>query len=229
MDDDRPGKDEDRPRGFGQFCAAARALEVLGERWTLLVVREMLLGSTRFSQFQQGLPRISRTMLSARLKTLQRAGVAERLPDGGYRLTGAGRALRGVVAELGGWATEWDRRPLRPDHLDPQVLAFDMHRRVHLDRLPGAPTVVELRLRRTRPERFFLHTSPAGLTLCSDDLGLPVDLRVQADLAALTAWWTGDLDWDELLRTGAARLDGSDELCRAFPTWFRGYAFAPQP
>ncbi|MFC9461683.1 winged helix-turn-helix transcriptional regulator [Streptomyces sp. NPDC056983] len=218
--------DDDQPRGYGQFCAVARALEVLGERWSLLVVRELLLGSTRFSEIQQGLPRISRTMLSARLKSLERAGVIDHLPDGAYRLTEAGRALRGVISELGAWATPWDRRGLQPDHFDPQVLTWDMRRRVHHDRLPDGLTVVELYFPGTRPDRFFLHIDPADLTLCTEDLGRPVDLRIQAALPAFTRWWMGDLTWDDLLRTGSARLEGPTTLRRAFPTWFRGYIFA---
>ncbi len=215
------------PRGYGQFCAVARALEVLGERWTLLVVRELLLGSTRFSELRAGLPQISRTMLSARLRTLEGAGLVERPATGGYRLTEAGRALRGVVAELGGWATTWDRTALRPDHLDARVLGWDMHRRVHHDRLPGRPTLVELHFPDATPDRFFLHTAPGGVTLCADDLGRPVALRVEAELAAFTGWWMGELSWDRLLKSGAARLEGPSELRRAFPTWFRGYVFAP--
>ncbi|MGK4584171.1 winged helix-turn-helix transcriptional regulator [Kitasatospora sp. HPMI-4] len=221
--------DDDQPGGYGQFCAVARALEVLGERWTLLVVREMLLGSTRFSEIREGLPRISRTMLSARLKTLERAGVVDHLPDGAYRLTEAGRALHGVIAELGAWATPWDRRGLRPGHFDPQVLTCDIRRRVHRDRLPDGLTVVELYFPGTRPDRFFLHITPADLTLCTEDFGRPVDLRIQADLPALTHWWTGDHTWDDLLRTGAARLEGPTTLRRAFPTWFRGYIFTAPP
>ncbi|WP_377268000.1 winged helix-turn-helix transcriptional regulator [Peterkaempfera sp. SMS 1(5)a] len=212
--------------GYGQFCAVARALEVLGERWTLLVVRELLLGARRFTDLQCGLPRISRTMLSARLKTLQAAGVVERTAADGYRLTEAGRALQPVVRELGAWAMEWDRRGLLPEHLDPEVLTWDLRRRTHVENLPAGRTVVEFVFPEADPERLYLHVDRPAVTVCRDQAGYPVDLRVRADLEAMTRYWLGEVEWPRLLRSGAVSLEGPADLCRAFPTWFSGYVFA---
>lgn len=138
--------------GYGQFCAVARALEVLGERWTLLVVRELLLGERRFNDIRRGIPRISRTVLSDRLRTLVAAGVVARR-EGEYELTAAGESLAPVVRELGLWALEFDRRGLRPEHLDPEALVWDIRRRVVPERLPVERTVVELRFRGAAAER----------------------------------------------------------------------------
>ncbi|MBB2913858.1 DNA-binding HxlR family transcriptional regulator [Streptosporangium becharense] len=207
---------------YGQFCAVARALEILGERWTLLVVRELLLGSTRFNEIHQGLPNISKTMLSARLRTLERAGIVERR-DRAYLLTAAGRALAGPVRALGEWAAEWDHRELA---LDPRLLAWDLHRRVHRDRLPENRTLVALNF---PGARYFLHVRRPGVKLCGEDYGRTADLHVEADLKALTEYWIGERSWADVTRSGEVRLTGPAELRRAFPTWFSGYLLARTP
>jgi DNA-binding HxlR family transcriptional regulator len=107
--------------GYGQFCAIARSLEVLGERWTLLIVRELLMGERRFNDIQRGIPRISRSMLSVRLKSLEKAGVIAH-KDSEYELTEAGAQLAPVLRELGGWATSWDIRGLSDEPLEPDAL-----------------------------------------------------------------------------------------------------------
>ncbi|MGH4031342.1 winged helix-turn-helix transcriptional regulator [Actinomycetota bacterium Odt1-20B] len=209
--------------GYGQFCAVARALEVLGERWTLLVVRELMLGERHFNDIRRGLPRISKTMLSARLKTLQKAGVVTKDDSGGYRLTEAGEQLAPVVRELGGWAMQWDRRGLRPEHLDPQALVWDIRRRVVPERLPADRVVVELRFRGADTGPYFLHVARAGVDLCTDDGGFETALRVDAELRALTEYWLGERSWSGIVRAGEVALSGPSALRRAFPTWFSGY------
>ena len=137
-------------KSYGQFCSVARALDLLGERWTLLIVRELLSGSRRFGEVQRGIPRISRTMLSARFRELVDAGVIDRHEGtaGGpeYRLTPAGLELAGVVRELGIWGQRWLPRELRSSELDPHVLIWDIHRRVRRDALPERPLVVRIEL-----------------------------------------------------------------------------------
>ncbi|MEV6599877.1 helix-turn-helix domain-containing protein [Actinoplanes sp. NPDC051346] len=215
---------------YGQFCAVARALEVLGERWTLLVVRELLLGAGRFSELQRGLPRISRTMLTQRLRELERAGLVLRAAGASgptYTLTPAGRALEPVLRDLGGWAYEWDRRGLRPEHLDPEPLVWDLRRRLCPERLPTALTVVRLTFRARAEGPYYLHVRRPDVTLCTDSAGHPVDLRVDADLEELTRFWLGERSWGQLLRAETVRLTGPATLRRAFPTWFSGYALRP--
>ncbi|MBK1786939.1 winged helix-turn-helix transcriptional regulator [Prauserella cavernicola] len=207
--------------GYGQFCAVARALEILGERWTLLIVRELLLGERQFNDIRRGIPRISKTMLSARLKTLERHDVIRR-EDGGYRLTEAGRDLAGVVRELGGWAMRWDRRELEPDDLDAGSLVWDIRRRVVPEALPAQRTVVALRFREPT-SIYYLYVRRPTVTLCPDDIGLPISLTVDAELDALTRYWIGELGWPQLVRSGAVELTGPTALRRAFPTWFAGY------
>ncbi|WP_433663874.1 winged helix-turn-helix transcriptional regulator [Nocardia sp. CA-128927] len=121
--------------GYGQFCAVARALDVLGERWTLLIVRELLLGASSFGDLCRGLPRIPRATLSARLRTLRAAGIVD-----DYHLTEAGAALAPVVRELARWAITTDSAALGEDDLDTAALTWDMRRRVDASTLPRCPT-----------------------------------------------------------------------------------------
>ncbi|MFJ8595152.1 winged helix-turn-helix transcriptional regulator [Streptomyces sp. NPDC093598] len=213
--------------GYQQFCPIARALDVLGERWTLLVVRELMVGERHFNGIQRGIPRISRTMLSARLKRLESAGLVERM-DGEYRLTKAGENLAPVLRELGHWALESDPRGLRKEDLSPEFLTWDMHRRVVPERLPVNPTMVELRFRGTRTSSCFLLVKRPQVQLCAEDGGFDIALYVDADLEALTRFWLGETAWDSLLRSGLVTLTGPAELRREFPTWFSGHLLRPR-
>src|SRR5689334_2928206 len=137
-------------KSYGQFCSIARALDLLGERWTLLIVREVLCGGRTFGDIRRGIPRISRTMLAARLHELVDAGVLARRGAEGYELTESGTDLMGVVAALGTWGQKWLPRHVEQDELDIDPVIWDMRRRVDLDRLPRRPTVVRIELRDLR-------------------------------------------------------------------------------
>jgi DNA-binding HxlR family transcriptional regulator len=216
-------------KSYGQFCSIARALDLLGERWTVLIVRELLCGSTRFSEIRRGIPRISRTMLSARLHELLDAGII--VPDGSegtaYRLTPAGAQLSGVVGELGAWGQKWLSRELPRHDLDLDVLAFDMRRRVNLAALPEVPIVVRVEAvdtaRNTAVRYLLLRRSE--VSLCSANPGFPNELSVRGPLAILTAWWRGDLSLSAARASGMI-VEGRREWVQAFPDWFQRYAFA---
>jgi DNA-binding HxlR family transcriptional regulator len=218
-------------KSYGQFCSVARALDLLGERWTLLIVRELLSGSTRFGEVQRGIPRISRTMLSARFRQLADAGVIERRQDDGagpeYRLTPAGLELGAVVRELGTWGQRWLPRELHPGELDPHALVWDIHRRVRRDALPKTPLVVRIELTDVRgaDRRYYLLLRRSEVSLCTFNPGFPEELRVCADRRTLAGWWRGDLTLRQALGGGMA-LEGRREWVRAFPSWFERYLFA---
>jgi DNA-binding HxlR family transcriptional regulator len=216
-------------KSYGQFCSVARALDLLGERWTLLIVRELLAGSGRFGELQRGIPRISRTMLSTRLRELGDARVIERRPGTGaeYRLTPGGAELAGVVRELGTWGQRWLPRELRPSELDAPALLWDVQRRVRREALPAKPLVVRIELTDVRgPGRHsYLLLRRSEVSLCAFNPGFPEELRVRADRRTLIGWWRGDLTWRQAIAAGLL-VEGPREWVRAFPDWFERYFFA---
>lgn len=218
---------------YGQFCSMARALDLLGERWTLLIVRELLCGSRRFGEVQRGIPRISRTMLSARFRELSDAGVIERLDEAtgpAYRLTTAGEELAAVVRELGTWGQRWLPRELEPSQLDARPLLWDVQRRVRRDALPDTPLVVRIELtdQRGAAARHYLLLRRSEVSLCTVNPGFPEEIVVRTDRRTLIAWWRGDLTFRQAVQSGLA-LEGRREWVRAFPDWFERYLFAAVP
>jgi DNA-binding HxlR family transcriptional regulator len=133
---------------YKQYCPVARASEILADRWTPLIVRELILGSHRFNEIDRGLPGISRSLLSSRLRDLEDAGVVERLPRaqskvGEYHLSEAGRELSSVIEALGAWGVSWAFGDPRPEELDAALLVWKIHQRINRDLLPDTRTVVE--------------------------------------------------------------------------------------
>jgi DNA-binding HxlR family transcriptional regulator len=217
-------------KAYGQFCSIARSLDLLGERWTLLIVRELLCGSHRFSDLQHGIPRISRTMLSARLRGLVEAGVIERHDgDDGpvYELTPAGRELSGVLRALGTWGQRWLPRDLPQHDLDADALVWDMRRRVNMAALPARPVVARIEVTDVggRAGIRFLLLRRTEVSICSSNPGFPDVLRVRSHLRTLTAWWRGDLSFADA-RSAGLIVEGDRELVRAFPRWFERYMLA---
>jgi DNA-binding HxlR family transcriptional regulator len=217
----------------GQFCSIARTLDVLGQRWMLLVVRELLMGSRRFGEIRRGLPRISRTMLSARLRELVDTGIASRGEDAAgpfYELTSEGRELEGSLRELGVWGQRWLSRELPAEELDTDGLVADMRRRVDLDALPRSPLVarIETWIDPRRHEERTLLLKRGEVSLCTASAGFPVELHVRAPLRTLTAWWRGDVSLSQARASGLV-VDGRREWVRAFPRWFERYLFAAVP
>jgi DNA-binding HxlR family transcriptional regulator len=173
---------------YGQFCPMAKAMEVLDERWTLLVVRELLLGSTHFNELRRGVPKMSPALLSKRLRTLERAGVITREGTGqrtSYHLTRSGLELEPVVRALQSWGTRWVGA-LGKEDLDPHLLFWDVRRTVSLEQWPRQRTVVEFRLTDVEPRvsRWWLVVSDAGADVCDFDPGYDVDGLVQGPLRA---------------------------------------------
>jgi DNA-binding HxlR family transcriptional regulator len=216
---------------YGQFCSVARALDLLGERWTLLIVRELLSGSRRFADVQRGIPRISRTMLSARIRELLDAGVIERREDDGgapgYALTPAGVELAAVVRDIGTWGQRWLPREPRPSELDVRPLLWDIRRRVRRDRLPDRPLVVRIELTDVRgaAARHYLLLRRSEVSLCTANPGFPEELSLRTDRRTLVGWWRGDLTLTQARASGLV-LEGRREWVRAFPDWFERYLFA---
>jgi DNA-binding HxlR family transcriptional regulator len=212
--------------GYGQFCSIARAHEVLGARWSLLIVRELLSGGRRFNEIRGGIPRISRTMLSERLRELMLAGVVARIdgPHGPeYELTEAGQELSSLVGVLATWGQRWLPRRAMDEDLDVEPLLIDMQRRVQFDALPQKPFVIRFEIEGGKPR--FLLLSRSEASLCTHNPGFPEPLLVKTPLAALVAWWRGDVKFLEAQRMGLT-LNGPKGMKRDFAEWFGRYSFA---
>lgn len=210
---------------YGQYCPLARAAEILGDRWTLLVVRNLLCGAEHFNELERGLPGIPRALLAERLRRLQRVGVVEKMTAARgrkttYRLTPAGCELSDVVEALTRWAARWAFGEPEPEELDPVLLLWWMRDRVFKDRLPNGQVVVEFAFREARPSRYWLVLSPADVSVCITHPGFEVDVVVTADLAAMYQVWVGRMSFDEALRREKIALDAVPALQRDFPNWF---------
>jgi len=202
-------------------------LDLLGERWTLLIVRELLCGSSRFNDIRRGIPRISRTMLSARVRDLVDSGLIVRGSGPTYDLTKEGQELAGVVRELGTWGQRWLPRTLPREQLDADTLLWDMRRRVRMEELPATPVVTRIEFSdvRGRARIRFLLLRRSEVSVCSTNPGFPEELRITASLRTLTAWWRGDLSLADARAEGML-VQGRREWVRAFPKWFERYLFA---
>jgi DNA-binding HxlR family transcriptional regulator len=218
---------------YYQFCPVAKAMELLDERWTLLVVRELVCGSERFNELRRGLPRISPTLLSKRLQQLIRAGIVDRRVDGDgvrYVLTAAGLELRPVIEALGTWGVRWIGEMGDAD-LDPKLLLWDMHRNVAYESVPAGRTVVHFTFSDVpRPTRhWWLTISPGVTDVCDIDPGYEAALTVSATLRRMVEVWRGDVGWTEALRSGDITVQGPEALRRALPRWFTLSVFAAVP
>ena len=219
--------------GYGQFCPVAKAMEVLDERWTLLVVRELLAGSTRFNELRRGNPRMSPALLSKRLRTLERAGLVRREMVGAhaaYTLTESGRDLTDVVMALGVWGTKWIGE-LGDQDLDPHLLMWDMKRTVPVDEWPRARTVVGIRFADVpaRAAAWWMVTSNGQVDVCDFDPGFEKTASVETTLRVLTQVWRGDRSWADALSDGSLVIDGPADVRRALPRWVGQGNFSTVP
>ncbi|MGH3386349.1 MAG: winged helix-turn-helix transcriptional regulator [Nocardioidaceae bacterium] len=214
---------------YGQFCPIAKAMEILDQRWTMLVMREVVSGSSRFNEIRRGVPKMSPALLSTRLRQLQRAGLVERVSGRGhieYLPTPAGRELREVLEMVGRWGTRWIGE-LGDVDLDPHLLMWDMRRRIDLAALPAARTVLafdfdDLDGSDAHWWMVFDSASAEGtVDVCDFDPGFGVDVQLSGSLRALVDVWLGNRAWPEVLRHGDLRVDGPRRLARALPSWFR--------
>ncbi len=208
---------------YGQFCPIAKAMEVLDERWTLLVVRELLLGSSHFNDLRRGNPKMSPALLSKRLRSLERAGVVRRTEVNGrsaYELTPSGRELRPVVDALGAWGVRWVGE-LGEQDLDPHLLMWDVRRTVPVGAWPRERTVLAFRFGDVAPKvgRWWLCVTGNDVDVCDYDPGFDVTATVDTTLRTMTEIWRGDLDWTEALRSGLVSIDGPNEVSRNVPAW----------
>jgi DNA-binding HxlR family transcriptional regulator len=225
--------DQAKQGSYGQFCPVAMAAEIICSRWTALVLRELLCGTTRFNDLRRGVPLMSPTLLSKRLKELAEAGVIAVTPTGQrgvveYRLTKAGEDLRGVVMSLGVWGQRWIESSLSLKNLDPSLLMWDMRRSLLLSWFPERKCTVKF----TYPElgtgrkSWWIVVDGGRAELCSVDPGYEVDLYVRAVLRNMTAVWMGVSTLKAEIEAGNITLTGDKALARSMQTWLGLSPFA---
>ena len=209
---------------YGQFCPVAKTAEVIGERWMPLILRELMLGSTRFNDIRRGVPLISPTLLSKRLRQLVAAGVAERTASGrvvDYTLTPAGWELFPIIEAMGLWGQRWARSRYGPDELDPALLMWDLRRMLQPTGLADRRAVVEFTFTAApRGKSRFWLVVEQPIDLCLVDPGYPVDLRVRSSVRVLTEVWMGDRTLGDAVADGVVEVDGPSRLRRDFCRWF---------
>jgi DNA-binding HxlR family transcriptional regulator len=223
-------------RSYNQFCPVAMAAEVLCSRWTVVLLRELLAGSTRFNDLRRGLPRMSPALLSQRLKELEETGIVERRPVPGepsiheYALTDAGRELQPLVESFGKWGQRWIPSKLSLEQLDAQLLMWDMRRGLKFDPLPAQRIVIQFQYPDApkRERNWWLILEPDHpVDLCSVDPGHDVDLYVTAPLRTMTAIWMGIETVREARAAEQLMLTGDRELIDTMERWLGLSPFAP--
>lgn len=210
---------------YGQFCPVAKASELLGERWVLLILRELLLGTHRYSDFQRALSRISPSMLTKRLKQLEHAGIVVRKKQHGrksndYFLTPAGKELTPIVEHLATWGMRWARGQLSDDELDVEFLMWDIQRRLQIDKLPDGETIFcfifdDL----TQFKNWWLVIHNGEVDLCTANPDKDVDLYISTSLRDLVQIWEGDIDIQSAQRKELLKTHGNTQLAKTLPEW----------
>jgi DNA-binding HxlR family transcriptional regulator len=215
---------------YGNYCPVALGTEVLADRWTPLIVRELLLGNTRFNDIARGLPGISRSLLTQRLKHLERKGVIEHWPapsgrGGDYRLTPAGEGLLDVVTAMGEWAVTWLYHEMRYDDIDAVTLMWWMHRRVDRAELPQERVV--LQFDHLAPERVtsWIVLERGEASVCVQHPGFEVDAVIAGTTPAIGRVFNGFTTWSRAIAAGDLAVDGPRPIVRALPRWFLGSPF----
>jgi DNA-binding HxlR family transcriptional regulator len=220
------------PASYGQFCPVSMASDILCARWTVLILREMLCGSTRFNDLRRGLTRMSPTLLSKRLKELEKAGVVSITANaaGGseYHLTASGEDLRPVVMGIGFWGQRWVESRLSLRNLDPSLLMWDMRRNLNPDPLPPGRCTIQFLYPELAPARqnWWLVVESGKVDLCAFDPGFEVDLLITGSLRAMTAIWMGVAQLSQEVDAGRVRIDGDPAVRRAMHMWLKLSVFA---
>lgn len=216
---------------YGQFCPVALGAEIFAERWTPLILRELLMGGRRFCDIERGVPRISKNLLTQRLQSLRRSGIIEQLPAPSghgheYRLTPAGRELGAVIDALGTWGYRWASKDLTDEHLDPDFLMWALRRMVRVDALPDERVVLLFRFRRYTDRAFWLVLKRPDVDLCLFDPGYEVCLEIDAEVEALARVCLGHVGLLQAMRAGGVEVHGAPHHRNALPGWLGVTRFA---
>ncbi|HEY8254250.1 MAG TPA: helix-turn-helix domain-containing protein [Rhizomicrobium sp.] len=220
---------------YGQFCPVAMAAEILCTRWTVVLLRELMAGSTRFNELRRGVPRMSPALLSQRLKELEQAGLIMRRPVRGepgtldYRLTEAGNELKPLIEAFGRWGQRWISSELSLTKLDVSLLMWDMRRNLDPRPLPRRRSTISFQypeLPAAQRNWWLLVDPAASVDLCSIDPGFDVDLYVSTDLRTMTAIWMGLETARQAVSARRLKITGDRKLAADIQTWLGLSPFA---
>ena len=217
--------------GYGQYCPLALAAELLCRRWTVLVLSRLIDGCRTFNEIHKGVPKISPSLLSARLKELAHAGLVRqtsRAPRPTYELTDAGRAAEQIVDAMAVWGQQW-ARDMEMEDLDPAFLAWSMHTRINHDAMPEERIVMEFEFTGVADHfnRFWLVSDAGKIDMCLKHPGFDADLRIQSDLRVFVEAWRGFRDLETEIRRKRILLTGPKHLRQALPGWLLLSGLAP--
>ena len=222
---------------YQQFCPVAMASEILCNRWTVVLLRELCAVSTRFNDLRRGVPRMSPALLSTRLKELEFHGVLERVlvqkrPEiYEYRLTDAGKELEPVIGAIGNWGHRWVESKPSLENLDPGLLMWDMRRSLNVEPLPPRKLIIQFiypELARAQQNWWLLVDPKHGADLCSVDPGFDVDLFSRCDLRTMTAIWMGLDTVSKAVADDRLVLIGDMEVAKNMQRWLGLSPFAVQ-
>jgi DNA-binding HxlR family transcriptional regulator len=211
---------------YGQYCPITRSLEILGDRWTLLIVRDILVGARRFNEIARGLPGMSRAILSKRLDQLERADLVRRT-DEGYEPTQACQELMPIMFGLAEWGARWAFGEPRDDELDPTVLMWWIRGGIDPEPFGVDRVVLNVVLPAGRRTRYWFVIEPHDVSLCFTDPGHEVDLVLEAELGVLYQVWEGVFELRSAMREGLVSLTGRREMVLVFPEALRFSPVAP--
>lgn len=219
--------------GTAEYCPISMGTEVVAERWNVLIIREMIVGARRFNDIHRGLPGLSRTLLSQRLRTLQRYGLVEPLgageaTGGGYRLTEAGLELRPVLEAIGSWAVRWRFPEPQDDQLNPRLLLLRMQSGLAREHLPNRRIVIQFSFENDRPLQGWLIADRDDSTVCARDPLFGVDVYASASTRAWHEIWYGYRSLRESIANGDVILCGEKDLLTQFEKWFHLSHFADE-
>ena len=212
--------------GYGQFCPMAKATELIGEKWTLLILRELFLGTKRFNEFQRALSRMSPTLIAKRLKHLEKHGIIIRKKISGqksyeYLLTIAGQELSPMIEILAVWGMRWVTNELSEDELDINFLMMDLQRKLVIDHIPGHKAIICLMFDdQIKHKSWWFIIDNDLVDLCTSDPGQDVDLYISSSVRTIVEVWRGDLSIHAAINKKSIKLTGIKHLIRTMPDWF---------
>ncbi|MBT7956061.1 MAG: helix-turn-helix transcriptional regulator [Rhodospirillaceae bacterium] len=212
---------------YGQFCPVSKATEIVGDKWTMLILRELLLGTCKFNDFQRSMSRISPTILNKRLKMLEATGVVIKKSQSGkkgydYFLTAMGKELEPVVDHLAIWGMRWARGQMTKEELDIEFLMWDIRRTIDCDCLPGGETVLCFQFTDLDEYKtWWLVCDKGEIDLCTENPGKDVDLFVTSDVRTMIEVWQGDRSLQSAKDDEVITAVGESHLMRNMESWFK--------